>query len=155
MKIAIVQVRGVVGLSQRIKDTFKLLKLPKNHSCVIVEGNSSTKGMLTFLKDYITWGEVDQGTIKILLEKRGKLAGNKHLTDIYLKEKMNMTFDEFSRAVHEGKHKIKDVPGLKPYFRLTPPKKGFEKGGIKVPFSMGGALGYRKELINELIRRMI
>jgi large subunit ribosomal protein L30 len=33
--------------------------------------------------------------------------------------------------------------------------KGFERGGIKKPFSMGGSLGYRKNKINELIRRMI
>ena len=155
MKIAIVQVRGVIGLSEKLKNTFRLLKLPKNHSCVIVDGNPSIKGMLTLLKDYITWGEVDQATIKLLLEKRGRLAGNKQLTEVYLKEKIKMSFDEFATAVAEGKHKVKDVPGLKPYFRLTPPKKGFERGGIKAPYSMGGALGYRKDHINELIRRMI
>ncbi len=155
MKIAIVQVRGIVGLSQKLKDTFALLKLPKKHSCVLVEANSSTKGMLILLKDYITWGEVDQATVKLLLEKRGKLAGNKPLTETYLKEKTKMNYDEFSKAVMEGKIKIKEVPGLKPYFRLTPPTKGFERGGIKLQYSLGGALGYRKEHINELIRRMI
>lgn len=155
MKIAIVQVRGVVGLSERLKLTFRMLKLPKNHSCVLVDGNSSTQGMLTLLKDYTTWGEVDQETIKLLLEKRARLAGNKPLTEAYLKEKMKMGFDEFAKSLYEGKHKLKDVPGLKPYFRLTPPKKGFERGGIKAPFSMGGALGYRKNHINDLIRRMI
>ena len=155
MKIAIVQVRGVVGLSKKIKDTFRILKLPKKHSCVIIDATSSTKGMLIFLKDYITWGEIDQATIKILLEKRGKLAGNILLTEAYLKEKIKMNYDEFSKTLFEGKHTLRDVPGLKPYFRLKPPTKGFERGGIKVPYSMGGALGYRKEHINELIRRMI
>lgn len=40
-------------------------------------------------------------------------------------------------------------------FRLSPPKKGFERKGIKKPFSKGGALGNRKNKINELIKRML
>ena len=55
----------------------------------------------------------------------------------------------------EFKKGIKDIPGLKSFFRLLPPKKGFERKGIKVPFSLGGALGYRKEDINNLIERML
>lgn len=39
--------------------------------------------------------------------------------------------------------------------RLNPPKGGFERKGIKIPFSKGGAIGDRKEKINELIRKMI
>ena len=155
MKIVIVQVRGTVGLSQKMKTTFRLLKLLKTHSCVLAEANSSTKGMLIALKDYITWGEIDQSTLKLLLEKRGRLAGNKILTEAYLKEKTNMTFEDFSKSVFEGKKSFKDLPGLKPYFRLKPPVKGFERGGIKLQYSLGGALGYRKEHVNELIRRMI
>lgn len=44
---------------------------------------------------------------------------------------------------------------LKPFFRLAPPKGGFERGGIKKPFKNGGALGNRNEKINDLIKRMI
>ncbi len=40
-------------------------------------------------------------------------------------------------------------------FRLHPPKKGWERKGIKKPLKQGGALGYRGEKINELIKRMI
>jgi large subunit ribosomal protein L30 len=39
--------------------------------------------------------------------------------------------------------------------RLAPPRKGFERKGIKVPFTSGGALGDRKEAINDLVKRMI
>ena len=40
-------------------------------------------------------------------------------------------------------------------FKLCPPKGGFERKGIKNPFSIGGALGYRSEKINDLIRKMV
>ncbi|MBI4153063.1 uL30 family ribosomal protein [Candidatus Woesearchaeota archaeon] len=38
---------------------------------------------------------------------------------------------------------------------LQPPRKGFGRKGIKVSFSSGGALGYRGEKINDLIKRMV
>jgi len=44
---------------------------------------------------------------------------------------------------------------LKPFFRMAPPRGGFERGGIKKPYSSGGVLGYRREKINDLILRMI
>jgi large subunit ribosomal protein L30 len=43
----------------------------------------------------------------------------------------------------------------KSFYRLHPPIKGFERKGIKLPFKVGGALGDRKEKINDLIKRMI
>lgn len=50
----------------------------------------------------------------------------------------------------------KDVEGkLKPFFRLSPPKRGFERKGIKIPFKLGGALGERGNEINALIQRML
>jgi large subunit ribosomal protein L30 len=40
-------------------------------------------------------------------------------------------------------------------FHLNPPRKGFGRKGIKVPFNKGGALGYRGEKMNDLIQRML
>jgi len=40
-------------------------------------------------------------------------------------------------------------------FRLSPPRKGYGRKGIKMPFSLGGATGDRKEKINDLLTRMI
>ena len=53
------------------------------------------------------------------------------------------------------KKELKDVPGLKTFFKLCPPKGGFETKGIKQPYSLGGVLGYRKDKINELILKML
>ncbi len=40
-------------------------------------------------------------------------------------------------------------------FRLNPPSKGYGRKGIKIAFSQGGALGYRGEKINDLVKRML
>lgn len=37
---------------------------------------------------------------------------------------------------------------------LQPPRKGYGRKGVKIPFAKGGALGYRGEKINDLIKRM-
>ena len=155
MKIAVIQVRGGIHLSREHMDSLKFLNLRKKNSCVILENNPNYMGLLVKLKDYVTWGEVDADTLKLLIEKRGRLAGNKALDENYLKEKTKMTFEQFSKGLMENKIKLKDVPGMKTYFRLTPPRGGHEREGIKKQFSMGGALGYRKNDINRLLRRMI
>ena len=39
--------------------------------------------------------------------------------------------------------------------RLNPPRKGYGRKGVKMPFLLGGAYGNRKEKINDLLMRMI
>jgi large subunit ribosomal protein L30 len=154
-KIAIIRIAGQQGLNKKVKNTFKLLNLHKKNSCIVITPSDSVEGMIKVIKDHSTWGEIDNKTLTQLLEKRGKLPGNKKLTEEYLKETINKNFDEFSIELEEGKLNIKDVAGLKPFFRLNPPIKGFGTKGTKKPFSMGGALGYRKENMNSLIQSML
>ncbi len=44
--------------------------------------------------------------------------------------------------------------GINKTINLHPPRGGFERKGIKVPFSTGGALGNRGDKIADLIERM-
>ena len=69
------------------------------------------------------------------------------------------TFGEISEETYKllvEKRGQKDMNGkLKKYFRLHPPRGGFEKKGIKLPYTLGGALGNRKDKMNDLIRKML
>ncbi|VVB80906.1 50S ribosomal protein L30 [uncultured archaeon] len=40
-------------------------------------------------------------------------------------------------------------------FCLNPPKRGFGRKGVKMPFKKGGAYGNRAEKINDLLTRMM
>lgn len=153
--IAIIRIAGQQGLNHKIITTFKLLNLYKKNSCVVVPNTEVFIGMINTIKDKATWGEIDEKTLALLIQKRGRIAGNKHLTNEYIKEKTKLDFDKFVSEIYSSKLKIKDVTGMKPFFRLLPPVKGFERKGTKKPFSLGGALGYRKEKINDLIQRML
>ena len=154
-KIIIVRISGKQGLTEQIKSTFKLLRLYKKYNCVVVPNSPQYIGMIKKVNDFITWGEVDEKTLKQLLEKRGRLPNNIQLTEEYTKEKTKLSINDFTKEVFQGKKELKDIPGLKLSFRLHPPKGGFERKGTKQPYSTGGVLGYRKEKINELIQKMI
>ncbi len=156
VKLAIVRVRGTTNVRGDIEDTLRLLNLNQSNHCVIVDDRPQYKGMITKVNDYVTWGEISEKVLKELLAKRALIRGNKPLTDDYVKERAGLaSVAELSKAVIESKADLKDVPNLKPVFRLKPPQRGFERAGIKKPYSLGGALGYRGGDINALLERMI
>ena len=152
MSWAVVRVRGSVNVKPKIKETMRLMKLNRVNHCVIIPENDTYKGMLNIIKDYVTWGEVDAETTELMLETSGKSSGNRGFEKADLKGSKFKTIKALSKELAEGKVVMRDVSGLKPLFRLHPPRKGYE--GIKRSFKEGGALGYRGEKINQLIRRM-
>ncbi|AEH23868.1 50S ribosomal protein L30 [Pyrococcus yayanosii] len=153
-KLAVIRIRGRVNVRRPIRDTLAMLRLHRVNHCVIVDDTPSYLGMLQKAKDYITWGEINKETLAKLIRKRGKLIGNKPVTDEYVQEKLGMTIEEFAEKVIRGEMSLKDLPNLKPVFRLHPPRGGF-RGSKKRSFKEGGALGYRGEKINDLIERML
>jgi large subunit ribosomal protein L30 len=110
--------------------------------------------MLRKSKDYLTWGEVSQENIALLLKKRGRLVGDKKFTEEYAKELGYKSLDDLAEAIFNVKVECSSLPKVKPVFRLRPPKKGF-KGKVKRSYSAGGELGYRGDAINDLLKRMV
>jgi len=151
--IAAIRVRGRTGIKKDIADTLDMLKLTRINHAVLIEETPSYKGMLQKAKDYITWGEIDEDTVTKLLSKRGKIAGNVKITEDYLKENTDFSsVEELSKAVVDSGAKLEDS-GIKPVFRLHPPRKGYED--IKKTFVESGSLGYRGDKIGDLVKKMI
>ena len=142
---AVVRIRGSIKVNKEVKYTLTLLKLKNVNNCALVKDNDAMRGCLQKIKDYVTFGEVDEKVFEKLVAKWGRLSGKKRLTPEAAK-KIDV------KSILEGKTRLQDH-GVKPFFRLHPPKKGYE--GVKTPFTMGGALGYRGKEINELLERMI
>lgn len=149
---AAIRVRGNVKIIPQIKRTLELLRLDRVNHLVLVKPEQ--RGMLNKAQSYITFGEIDQETLAKTLEKRARQPGNKKADKEFLKEKKMTSFEEMAKKIMEGKTKLEDI-GIKPVLRLSPPKKGYERAGIKKGYSIGGALGYRASDINTLIKRMI
>lgn len=154
MTYAVVRVRGTIGLVRDIADTLSMLKLTRPNHCVVIPENPEYKGMLQKAKDYITWGEVQPEVLARMLITRGFASGKQKVTDAYVKKHSEYkSVLTFAKAVAKGEETIGSLKGLKPVIRLHPPVKGYES--IKVPYSLGGSLGYRGEKINELLLRML
>jgi large subunit ribosomal protein L30 len=128
--LAVVRVRGKINLDSNLKRTFEQLNLHNKNWCVVVKDTPTNKGMIKKVKDYITYGEISSEVFDELLKNRGEISNNE-------------------KSITFNKKKYKR------YFRLSPPKKGYGRKGIKVSFQSGGALGYRKNKINDLLKRMI
>jgi len=139
---AVIRLKGLVKIRKNIKDTFKMLRLNRKMHCVLLKEDDVVKGMLQKVKDWSTWGEINDDILKFLVEKRGRKSGNKRLT----KEEAEDVFNKIKEN-----QKIPNT--IKLVFRLTPPSKGF-KNSIKQHYPKG-ELGYRGKEINKLLKRMI
>ena len=150
---AVVQVRGTVKTRREIKDTLKMLRLHHINHCVFIPDTPAYMGMIRKVKDFVAYGEIEAGIVEELLRSRGRLVGDAHLTDEYVKENSQYSgITEFAKALSTGEARLADVPGLKPVLRLHPPRKGYKT--TKRTFQQGGSLGYHGEDINSLLYKM-
>ncbi len=151
---AAVKVRGTVSAQREARETLDLLLLTKTNHAVLVQNNPSMNGMLKRVQSYVTWGEITKETLADLLEKRGRLLGDKKLTEEFIQTVGCKSIGDLAAAIAEGKVDYGKLSGVQPIFKLHPPKKGF-KGTTKKNFRAGGEAGYRGEAINELVKRMV
>jgi large subunit ribosomal protein L30 len=123
-----VRLRSTVNTRPEIRDTLKMLRLNRLNHCVVLEENPHNKGMIHKVKDYVAWGNISPQALSQLIRKRGELEGNGALDDEYVKENTSFDgIDALAQAICSGEVSIKDVPMLKPVFRLHPPRKGHRK----------------------------
>ncbi len=132
--LALIRVRGTVGVRKDIAETLKRLRLPHVNNLSLVFPTPANIGMIKKCINYITYGEISQEMLSKLLEKKEIKLGKEDID-----------------ALLAGKKKASELMPLP--IRLRPPKHGYE--GIKKHFKEGGALGYRGAEINKLINRMV
>jgi large subunit ribosomal protein L30 len=149
----VVRIRSGIDAQKTVKATLTMLRMERNNYATILKENPSYTGMLRKAKDYVTWGEPDVETVKLLLEARGKIAGDEKVTDEVLKGLGYESVEKLATAIVAGEVEFSQLNGVKPFFRMHPPKKGFKRT-VKRPYKDHGELGYRGEAINELIKRM-
>ncbi len=149
---AAIRVRGSVNIAPAVRKTLRLLGLHRvNHMALV---RDEQRGMLEKVRAYITFGEVDEKTLALALERKGRLQGDKKLDAKFFQEMKFKGFEAAAKALVEKKTTLHKL-GIKNVFRLRPPRKGYERAGIKKAYSAGGALGYRAADINRLVLRML
>jgi large subunit ribosomal protein L30 len=152
-KLCVIAVRGRVNMSYDNKKTLDYLRLHRKNTCSVLDNTPENLGMVRKVKDFITWGTIDEEVFKKIVLARGELLGNRKV-----KDSNDFDVGKVVKEFYEGKVKLRDFEtkySLKPFFRLHPPIKGFERKGIKQPFGKGGVLGDRKDKINILVEKML
>lgn len=69
-KIAIIRIKGQVGLRKDVVETLNRLRLRKKYTCVILEPTKENLGMIKKVENQSAFGEISEEMYKKLLEKR-------------------------------------------------------------------------------------
>jgi large subunit ribosomal protein L30 len=149
-----VKVRGEVSAKREARETTEFLGLKHTNHAVIIDSRPAYLGMLQRAQSYVTWGEASKETVANMIKQRGRLAGNKKLTEEFATKAGFKSLDDLAEAVFSCKADWGKLEGVTKTFRLRPPKKGY-KGKTKKSFRAGGEAGYRGEAINDLVKRMV
>ena len=154
-----VRIRGTVGDNPSTELTVKSLGMEGKFNARIVPANPDMIGMLRRAKDLVTWGELEQETLSLILGKRAEKSGpgSHKLDQDFAKLHFQLgSLDNLAENIVSGNIELARLwkAGVKPTIRLHPPKGGFKRSTKRAYNSMG-ELGYRGHEINRLVRRMI
>jgi len=69
--IAVIRIKGEVGLRRDVVETLNRLRLRKKYSCRVIENPTREEfGMIKKVRDFVAFGEIDLEIYKKLVEKR-------------------------------------------------------------------------------------
>lgn len=164
-KVAVViRIRGIMGVSPKVRKIMRLLRLRQINNAVFVRLNKATLQMLQLVAPYIAWGYPNLKTVRELVYKRGFGRVNKQrvaLTDNAIVEaalsaKTNgeviCVEDIINQIFTCGPH-YKAASTFLSHFKLSSPLGGFSKKLLH--FNEGGESGCREFEINKLVQRML
>jgi large subunit ribosomal protein L30 len=155
--ILAVRIRGTATDNPDIRKTMEILQLESTFRARLLENSPSTLGMLRTAKNLVAWGQVSPEVLEALLRKRAEREGRMEFNDEFAKVFFKKeSIADLAKSIVAGEIGVKDLwlAGVKPRFRLHPPKGGFKRSTRRAATD-GGELGYRGEDINRLVSRMI
>jgi large subunit ribosomal protein L30 len=152
MAYLVVRIRGTINVPSPATATLTYLNLTKKYRATIISQSQQSLGMLRKVKGQVAWTSADPGIIKELLEKRGRKAGFKPISDSDL-PKEYVSIEQLASAISENRISMSEIDNIKPWFALTPPRGGFKRK-TKKQYNEGGILGEDKDLV-AIVRKML
>lgn len=71
--IAVIRIRGQVGLNKEVKETLYRLRLRRKYACVVLKKPTKEQlGMINAVQNFVAFGEINEETYKELVKERGK-----------------------------------------------------------------------------------
>jgi large subunit ribosomal protein L30 len=150
----VVNLRGLVNTRSPIKTTLEQLSIARRFNATIVPDNEVYRGMLNLSKDHVAWCRIDQPLAEKLLRARSERSTGVKFSEQELEEKNELhSFSELANGLESGAVKLNEMHGMRPFFRLNPPRGGFKRS-TRRQFRDGGILGQNEEL-PKLIEKML
>ena len=159
--VFVIRIRGIIGVSPKVKKILQLLRLRQIHNGVFVKLNAATVKMLRLVEPYIAYGYPNLKSVRELTYKRGFGKVNKQripLSDNRVIEgalgaKGIICVEDLIHEIFTCGPNFKEANNFLWPFKLSSPNGGFRKKLIH--FNEGGDAGQRGEKINVLIKKMI
>lgn len=138
----VIRIAGLVEINRDVEETLQRMRLRRKYAAVLLPATPSTEKLLRSVRNFVAYGDISKETLLELLQKRAQLLDKKKKIDAA----------NIAEQLAAGKKKLQEL-GLKPFFRLHPPRRGIDS---KLHFGVRkGVLGDNKENINDLVRRML
>jgi large subunit ribosomal protein L7e len=160
--VFVIRVRGIIGVSPKVKKILQLLRLRQLHNGVFVRVNAATINMLRLVEPFIAYGYPNLKSVRDLLYKRGfvKLSGQRvpissnSVIKAGLGEKGFESIEDLVHEIFTVGPEFKAVANFLWPIKLTSPTGGFI-GSKLHHFNEGGACGQQGDKINRLIKKML
>ncbi len=137
--ILVIRISGQVDVSGNIAETMFRARLRRKYSAVLMHDNAENRKLLKTIRNHVAFGTIRDDVLEKLLAKRGKSVDGKAI--------------DSKKVALELEKKDMEKLGLKPFFRLHPPRGGID---TKKHFGVNkGVLGDNKEKINDLVEKML
>lgn len=137
--ILVIRISGQAQLPTKVIETLYRMRMRRKYIGTLLEDTPENRKLLERVRNYVAFGVVSDAMLQQLLENRGVSVTKK-------------PFDA-RKVAQIIQTKGFEEAGIKPFFRLHPPRKGIES---KKHFGVGkGVLGDHKEAIDKLVERML
>jgi len=159
--VVVVRIRGIIGVSPKVRKILQLLRLRQIHNAVFIKLNAATIKMLRLVEPYIAYGYPSLKTVKDLVYKRGYGKLNKQriplsdnsVVEDGLGKKDIICVEDLIHEIFTVGPAFKEANNFLWPFKLSSPVGGFRQKLLH--FNEGGDAGLRGDKINGLIKAML
>jgi len=158
--VFVIRIRGINGVSPKVRKALQLLRLRQIHNGVFVKINGASSQILKLVEPYITYGPPNLKTVRELVYKRGHARVGRDrvalTTNTIIHDHLGRIgvhcMEDIIHEIYTCGSNFKKVNNFLWPFILSSPNGGFAKK--RVHFAEGGDAGDREHYINRLVRKM-
>ncbi|KAJ1460491.1 ribosomal protein L30, ferredoxin-like fold domain-containing protein [Pelagophyceae sp. CCMP2097] len=157
----VIRIKGIIGVSPKVKKILQLLRLRQIFNGVFVKINAATIKMLRLVEPYISYGYPNLKSVREIVYKRGYGKVDKKRIPLDNNAVIEQVLGKYDIICIEDL--IHEIFTVGPNFRevanfLWPVKLSSPTGGFKAKllhYNEGGDAGLRGEKIHVLIKQML